>query len=104
MTSTNLSGNQWDAPFGWAPLCLMAVKGLCRYGYIEDGHRLARKFVSLIVQEFDRYGTILEKYDVFRCSADVSDEIFFGYSSNEVGFGWTNSVFMEFLSILEGDN
>ena len=100
LTSTHFSGNQWDAPFGWAPLFLMAVKGLCRYGHVEEGHRLARKYISLVVQEFERYGTIVEKYDVSRCSADVSDSIFYGYSSNEIGFGWTNSVFLEFLAIL----
>ncbi len=103
MTSTNISGNQWDAPFGWAPLVLFAVQGLCRYGHLEDGHRLARNFISLVVQEFERYGTIVEKYDVSRCSANVSDDIFFGYSSNEIGFGWTNSVFLELLAILNDE-
>jgi hypothetical protein len=28
----------------------------------------------LLVQEFERTGTLLEKYDVYNCSADVSDE------------------------------
>src|SRR5215470_4239665 len=32
-TSTSQTGNQWDAPFGWAPLQIIAVKGLRRYGY-----------------------------------------------------------------------
>ena len=31
-TSTNASGSQWDAPFGWAPLEMIAVEGLRRYG------------------------------------------------------------------------
>jgi hypothetical protein len=30
-TSTNPSGSQWDAPFGWAPLEMLAVEGLRRY-------------------------------------------------------------------------
>ncbi len=101
LTSTHVTGNQWDAPFGWAPLTLFAVQGLCRYGYTEEGHRLARKFIAMLVQEFEKYGTLVEKYDVCNCSCDVSDEIHFGYSSNEIGFGWTNGVFLELLAILE---
>ncbi len=34
-TSTYVSGNQWDSPFGWAPLQMIAVDGLRRYGYNE---------------------------------------------------------------------
>jgi alpha,alpha-trehalase len=102
-TSTHVSGNQWDAPFGWAPLQLFAVQGLRRYGYKEDADRLARKFIAMLVQEFTSSGTLVEKYDVCTCSADVSDEILFGYSSNEIGFGWTNGVFLELLAILEDD-
>jgi len=100
LTSASVTGNQWDAPFGWAPLNLMAVEGLLRYGYEKEAKRLAAKFVDLIVQEFEKNGTIVEKYDVIKRSARVSDEIFFGYSSNEVGFGWTNGVFLKLLDIL----
>lgn len=101
LTSTRVTGSQWDAPFGWAPLHLFAVQGLHRYGYHREAERLARKFISLVVQEFEKCGAIVEKYDVFNCSADVSDEIQFGYSSNEIGFGWTNGVFLELLATLE---
>ena len=98
-TSTHVTGNQWDAPFGWAPLHLIAVWGLHRYGYREDANRLANSFIDMLVQDFDRTGTLLEKYDVERCSGVVSDEILFGYSSNEIGFGWTNGVFLELLAL-----
>jgi alpha,alpha-trehalase len=101
LTSTHVSGNQWDAPFGWAPLNLMAVKGLLRYGYEEDAKRIAGKFLNMAVQEFVKNGTLVEKYDVCACSSNVSDEIFFGYSSNEIGFGWTNGVILELLKILD---
>ena len=100
LTSTHVSGSQWDAPFGWAPLQLFAVEGLCRYGYKKEATRLAQKFIAMVVQEFEVTGTLVEKYDVERCSADVSGEIFFGYSSNEIGFGWTNGVVLELLSFL----
>ena len=101
LTSTHVSGNQWDAPFGWAPLNLIAVEGLLRYGYTEDAKRIADKFLTMAIQEFSKSGTLVEKYDVCACSANVSNEIFFGYSSNEIGFGWTNGVILELLKILE---
>jgi alpha,alpha-trehalase len=104
LTSTHVSGNQWDAPFGWAPLQLFAIKGLQRCGYYPDARRLALKFVQLVVQEFERTGTIVEKYDVERCSSDVSGEIHFGYSSNEIGFGWTNGVVSELLTLINTED
>ncbi|WP_341526839.1 trehalase family glycosidase [Nostoc sp. UHCC 0302] len=99
-TSTHVTGNQWDAPFGWAPLTLIAVQGLYRYGYHAEGDRIAHKFLAMVVKEFQRHKTLVEKYDVERCSANVSDEISFGYSSNEVGFGWTNGAVLELLAAL----
>ncbi len=63
LTSTTVTGNQWDAPFGWGPLQLIAVDGLRRYGFHEDADRIAMKFVSLVAKEFDEHGTIVEKYD-----------------------------------------
>ena len=40
LTSTNVSGNQWDAPFGWAPTEMIAIQGLRRYGYGKEADRL----------------------------------------------------------------
>ncbi|ELR98551.1 trehalase family glycosidase [Gloeocapsa sp. PCC 73106] len=101
LTSNYVSGNQWDAPFGWAPLQLFVVEGLLNYGYREEAFRIASKFIGLVIQEFEKTGTILEKYDVARCSSEVSESIYYGYSSNEIGFGWTNGVILELLALFE---
>ena len=101
LTSTQTTGSQWDAPYGWAPLQLIAVEGLRRYGYHDDADRLARKFVSLVVDDFDAHGTIVEKYDVRRRSSDLRAGLRFGYTSNEIGFGWTNAVVLELLAGLK---
>lgn len=98
LTSTSVTGNQWDAPFGWAPLQMAAVAGLRRYGFNEEADRLAWKFLGLVTKEFGEHGGIVEKYDVQRCESDVSAGIKFGYSSNEIGFGWTNAVYLELLA------
>ena len=101
LTSLERTGSQWDAPFGWAPLQLVAVEGLRRYGYHADADRLATKFIALVTKEFEEHGAILEKYDVVRRESDVAAGIRFGYSSNEIGFGWTNAVFIELVAGLE---
>jgi len=92
-TSTHESGDQWDAPFGWAPLEMIAIEGLRRYGYRREADDISIKFLSLIAQEYRKTGTIVEKYDVVRRISKLGREIRFGYHSNELGFGWTNAVF-----------
>jgi alpha,alpha-trehalase len=98
LTSTQVTGSQWDAPYGWAPLQMIAVAGLRRYGYVEDADRLARKFVSLVIQEFDAHGIIVEKYDMQKRTSDIAAGIKFGYSANQAGFGWTNAAVLELLA------
>jgi alpha,alpha-trehalase len=100
LTSSRITGNQWDAPFLWAPLQLIAAQGLRRYGFEEDAARLTRKFASLVAKEFEEHGTIVEKYDACRRESDVAQDIRFGYSANQVGFGWTNGAFVELLDTL----
>ncbi len=94
-TSTHVSGNQWDAPFGWAPIEMIAIEGLRRYGYASDAERISLKFLSLVRHEFLRQGYIVEKYDVVNEGSDVASQIHFGYSANQAGFGWTNAAFVQ---------
>jgi alpha,alpha-trehalase len=96
-TSDRVTGNQWDAPFGWAPLQLFAVDGLRNYHYDQDADRVARAFLSMVVEDFERRGAIVEKYDVDRRTSQVEGGIRFGYAENQVGFGWTNGVFLDLL-------
>jgi alpha,alpha-trehalase len=99
-TSTFDSGNQWDSPFGWAPLQMIAVEGLRRYGYHEDAERISLKWLALVQHEYVRQGYIVEKYDVIAGGSNVSAEIHFGYRANQAGFGWTNAVFTELYNAL----
>jgi alpha,alpha-trehalase len=99
-TSSRQTGNQWDAPFGWAPLQMIAVEGLRRYGFIEAADRISVKFLSLVRDEYRKSGTIVEKYDVVHATSEVGSGIRFGYRSNEAGFGWTNAVFAVLLDSL----
>jgi alpha,alpha-trehalase len=103
-TSTHVSGNQWDSPFGWAPLQMIAVEGLRRYGYKADAERISMKFLELVRREYERQGYIVEKYDVVNGGSNVSANIHFGYSANQAGFGWTNAVFLELYNQLSAQN
>ena len=99
-TSTNASGNQWDAPFGWAPMQMIAVEGLRRYGYTEEADRITANFLSTVLKEFIQHNTIVEKYDVARRESEISGGIKFGYDYNVIGFGWTNAAFTDMYARL----
>jgi len=92
-TSTRETGVQWDYPYGWAPLHLLAVEGLRRYGYHREAERISVKFLSMVLVNFERDGNIREKYNVVTDSSNT--EVAEGYRGNIVGFGWTNGVFLE---------
>jgi len=98
-TSTYDSGNQWDLPFGWAPLQMIAVEGLRHYGYNTDADRISHEFLSLVEAEYGKVGFIVEKYNVVERSMD-SSSIRYGYQSNQAGFGWTNAVYTRLLDEL----
>lgn len=93
-TSDRVTGNQWDAPFGWAPMQMIAVEGLRRYGFADAADRIAVKFLAMILRDFAEHGTIKEKYDVVAGNSDLAAGLKFGYTSNEAGFGWTNAAFL----------
>lgn len=92
LTSTTTTGCQWDAPFMWAPLVLMAVQGLQRYGFKEESARIAGKLLLTLSMDFERTGMLFEKYNALTGSSDVGQDITFGYATNEPGFGWTNAA------------
>jgi alpha,alpha-trehalase len=95
------SGGQWDHPYGWAPMQLVGIEGLRRYGFNEDANRVAYKFLSTVAENFRRDGTIREKYNVVTRSSETA--VTAGYHMNIVGFGWTNGVFLELLQKLPSD-
>lgn len=102
--SDHKTGHQWDAPFGWAPMQLMADAGLRRYGFHREANRISLKFLALVLRDFIRYGTIKEKYDVEAGESELGAQLQFGYLSNEIGFGWTNAAFLVLLDNLRDES
>ena len=89
------TGGQWDFPYAWAPNQLMAIEGMRRAGFNDDANRLSYKFLSMVMENFRRDGTIREKYDAVKRSSET--QVTAGYHMNIVGFGWTNGVFLALL-------
>jgi len=81
------SGQQWDAPNGWAPLQWIAVTGLRRYGEERLAHDIADRWISTVNTTYDRTGLLFEKYDVETPSFGSGGEY-----APQIGFGWTNGV------------
>jgi alpha,alpha-trehalase len=96
--SAQESAGQWDYPYGWAPTNLIAIEGLRRSGYDADANRISQKFLSMVLENFRRDGTIREKYNVVTRSSET--HIGAGYTENVIGFGWTNAAFLELLHAL----
>ena len=97
MSHTN-TGLQWDEPFGWAPTNWIGVAGLDESGFRTDAQRLARKWNATVDTGFAHDGTLREKYNVVSANADV--KVSTGYTVNQVGFGWTNAVYLKMDQIL----
>jgi alpha,alpha-trehalase len=89
------TGAQWDLPYGWGNIEMLAVDGLRRYGYGADADRISYEFLSVVAENFHRDGYIVEKYNVVTRSSNAHAEL--GYKMNVVGFGWTNGAFLELL-------
>ncbi|MBX4188619.1 alpha,alpha-trehalase [Candidatus Saccharibacteria bacterium] len=83
---------QWAYPNGWAPLHLLVVKGLQKYGYEEDARRIAMKWLRTNLDWFNKHGVFLEKYNVVQPGKPPAK----GAYPSQTGFGWTNAVFERF--------
>ncbi|HEV2134479.1 MAG TPA: trehalase family glycosidase [Terracidiphilus sp.] len=98
-TSNYQSGLQWDDPYGWAPTNWIAIEGLEDTGFRDDALRVARHFAATIEAGFAAGGTMVEKYNVAAVSANVT--VTAGYKINQVGFGWTNGVYLKLHQLIE---
>ena len=93
---TDAPGNyQWGYPNGWAPMQMIVVGGLLRYGYMEDAWRIMKKFVYLVERCYEHSGHLWEKYNVVDGNVDVQDE----YEMPTM-LGWTFGVYVWFRDLL----
>lgn len=88
VTTTFASGQQWDAPNGWAPLQWLTIEGVRRYGRADLADDAAARWLALNRRTYQETGKMTEKYDV----VDVNRRAGGGEYPNQDGFGWTNGV------------
>jgi alpha,alpha-trehalase len=90
LTTNLVSGEQWDAPNGWAPLQWMAIIGLERCGKHELARDIALRWMKLNTDVYERTGKLMEKYNVVDTKLDAGG----GEYPGQDGFGWTNGVLL----------
>ena len=97
ITTLNYTGQQWDAPNGWAPLQYITIKGLRNYGFNKLANEIKYRWLELNKNVFDRTKKMFEKYNV----EDISFSAGGGEYPLQDGFGWTNGVA---IALLKEDN
>jgi alpha,alpha-trehalase len=93
-TTSVPTGEQWDAPNGWAPLQWIAIQGLRNYGHEQLASTIAQRWVAKNLQVFRSSGKLVEKYDVTGTAEGSGGE----YPLQD-GFGWTNGVLRKLLAV-----
>jgi alpha,alpha-trehalase len=95
VTTTATTGQQWDAPNGWAPLQWMAVEGFNGYGEPGLAEVIARRWMAKVIAVYRATGKLVEKYDVDSAAVATGG----GEYPTQDGFGWTNGVLRKLLAL-----
>ncbi|HWK05513.1 MAG TPA: alpha,alpha-trehalase TreF [Puia sp.] len=93
VTTEFTTGEQWDAPNGWAPLEWMTIWGLDRCGQKDLATDIAARWVKLNEKVYKETGKLMEKYNV----TDINKEAGGGEYAGQDGFGWTNGVLLRLI-------
>ncbi|WP_153752860.1 MULTISPECIES: alpha,alpha-trehalase [unclassified Citrobacter] len=95
-TTSVKSGQQWDAPNGWAPLQWVAASGLQNYGQDTIAMDVTWRFLTNVQHTYDREKKLVEKYDVSTTGTGGGG----GEYPLQDGFGWTNGVTLKMLDLI----
>ncbi|CAH5316463.1 Periplasmic trehalase [Enterobacter cloacae] len=95
-TTTVNSGQQWDAPNGWAPLQWVATEGLQNYGQDKVAMDVTWRFLKNVQHTYDREKKLVEKYDVSTTGTGGGG----GEYPLQDGFGWSNGVTLKMLDLV----
>jgi len=90
VASLKHTGQQWDAPNGWAPLQWITIMGLENYGHHSLATTIAQRWLALNDKVFAATGKMMEKYNV----EDINQLAGGGEYPGQDGFGWTNGVYL----------
>jgi alpha,alpha-trehalase len=93
------TGQQWDAPNGWAPLQWIAVAALRQYGEKQLAESVACRWMVNVAGVYRRSGKLVEKYDVIATDREGGG----GEYPLQDGFGWTNGVMRKLMAMYPTD-
>ena len=99
VTTTLTTGEQWDAPNGWAPLQWIAISGLRRYRQDALAETIACRWMSIVNDVYRDSGKLVEKYNVI----DIGRSGGGGEYPLQDGFGWTNGVMRTLMALFPAD-
>lgn len=94
VTTLATTGQQWDAPNGWAPLHWIAVQGLRNYGYNELANEIKKRWIATNTAMYSVHAKMVEKYNVVDPGNAAGGG---GEYPLQDGFGWTNGVLLALL-------
>ncbi len=92
----NNTGEQWDAPNGWAPLIWITISGLENYNFNDLAAKIKVRWLGLNKKVYKATFKMLEKYDV----EDTTKKGGGGEYPNQDGFGWTNGIYQKLSKTL----
>ena len=95
VTTIYHTGEQWDAPNGWAPLQYLTVKALLNYKYYTLAKSVAERWMTVNEKVYQSTGKMLEKYNVENIDLPGGG----GEYPTQDGFGWTNGVYLKFYDL-----
>ncbi len=95
VTTTQATGEQWDAPNGWAPLQWIAVSGLRQYAQALLAEAIACRWMVSVNRVYGETGKLVEKYDVMSTGRSGGG----GEYPLQDGFGWTNGVMRKLMGL-----
>jgi alpha,alpha-trehalase len=93
------TGQQWDAPNGWAPIQWIAVSGLRHYGQHALAETVACRWMLNVDELYRQSGKLVEKYDVTSIGRTGGG----GEYPTQDGFGWTNGVMRKLIALYPTD-
>ena len=93
ITTLNTTGEQWDAPNGWAPLQWVTYRGLQHYSINDLAQDIKSRWLRQNLRVYKATGKMMEKYNVMDTTLTGGG----GEYPNQDGFGWTNGVALAFM-------
>jgi len=90
LTTPITSGQQWDAPNGWAPLQWITIRGFENYAMDTVAKKMKDQWMTINEKVYAQTGKMMEKYNMIDSTLVAGG----GEYPTQDGFGWTNGVYL----------